>query len=157
MNEQSQLRNVFIKLAIICLCATLYCLGGAEFGWGKWLRRFAMPIVLAGGMYWFSRDWRSLLVAPLVGIGTSLGYGADETWLKIIKRTYCGLVLGAGSAACDWLNRRFLIAAFHSGLVTISMIILGVFNPLPDARTEEFVIGFLICFLPMMAAKRKEG
>ena len=156
MNEKSQTRDVLIKVLIIVICATLYCIGGAELGPGKWLRRFAMPIVMAGGMFWFSRDWKSLLTAPLVGIGASMGYGGTyEEWLKIIKRLYCGLALGIGSSFCDLLNKRFLMTGFQTILVMASMVVLGVYNPLPNARVEEFCIGALIVFLPIMSARRK--
>lgn len=155
MNEKSQFKDVLIKAGIVILCATLYCLGGAEFGWGKWLRRIAMPIILAGGMFWFSRDWKVLFLGPLVGLGTSLGYGADETWLKIIKRGYCGLILGAGASIGDWLNKRFIIATLQTVSIVAGMVVLGVWNVLPDARTEEFVIGLLIA-LPLFSARRNK-
>lgn len=155
IDEKSQFRDVIIKAILVLICATLYCLGGAEFGWGKWLRRIMMPLVLGGGMFWFSRDWRCLISMPLVGIGTSLGYGADDHFLKVLKRFYCGFVLGAGSSAGDWLNKRFLIAILQTVAVTGSMILLGVYNPLPDARVEEFVIGGLICFFPLMSARKR--
>ena len=154
MNEKKQFRDVLIKIVIICVCAALYSWGGAEFG-HKTLRRFLMPLVMASGMYYFSRDWKCLFVAPLVGIGTSLGYGSDNIAIKILKRFYCGLVLGLGSSSFDWFNKRFIIAIFQTALVTISMIILGVWNILPDSRTEEFVIGFLIAFLPIMSSRQR--
>lgn len=155
MNEKNQFRDAMIKLAIICVCAILYCLGGAEFGWGKWLRRFLMPFIMVGGMFWFSRDWRSLISFPLLCIGLSLGYGADETWLKIIKRGYCGLLLGVGSSIGDWLNKRFLISISQTVLVTTAMILLGAFNPLPNARLEELAIGLSISALPIINARPK--
>jgi hypothetical protein len=156
MSEKKQFRDVLIKVGLCVLLGAMYSIGGMEEGPGKWVRRFLMPFVMAGGMCWFSRDWRSLLVAPLVGIGASLGYGGtDETWLKVIKRGYCGLFLGAGSAIVDWTNKRFLMAAFQTVLVTSAMICLGVWSILPDARTEEFVIGFLIVFMPIMSARRR--
>ena len=158
MSEKGAVKDLYIKFAICIVFSSLYMLGGwGEFFEGqKWLRRILAPLVLAGGLFYFSRDWKSLLTAPLVGLGASLGYGGtNETWLKIIKRGYCGLILGAGSVAGEWLNKKFLIAIFQTVLVTVSMILLGVYNPLSDARVEEFAIGFLICFLPMMATKRK--
>lgn len=155
MNEKSQFRDIIIKIVIICLCAALYCLGGAEFGWGKWLRRILMPLIMAGGMFFFSRDWRNLISAPLVGIGCSLGYGHDEFIWKVIKRFYCGFVIGTGSSIGDLLNKRFIIVSLQISLVTIGMIILGVFNPLPNARTEEFAIGFLTAFIPIMSARKR--
>jgi ABC-type uncharacterized transport system fused permease/ATPase subunit len=115
-----------------------------------------MTFIMAGGMYWFSRDWRSLLTFPALILGTSLGYGGtDETWLKIIKRGYCGLLLGSGSAISDFLNKRFLVAFLQTAIITIIMIVIGVWSVLPNARTEEFAIGFLISFLPIMSARRR--
>lgn len=155
MNEKSAFCDVLIKSGLILLCATLYCLGGAEFGPGKWLRRFVMPLVMSGSIFWFSRDWRVILTLPMTILGTSLGYGADETWLKIIKRAYCGFTLGVGSSMTDILNKRFLVATLQTVIVTGSMVVLGAFNVLPDARTEEFAIGFLIAFLPILSAGRR--
>ena len=152
MNEKSQFRDVLIKAGIVLLFATLYCLGGAEFGPGKWVRRYVATTILIGGSFYFSRDWRSLVGLPFLILGTSFGYGADNTIIKIIKRFYCGILLGAGSAASDWLNKRYIIAAFLTILTTGGMIVLGVTNCLPDARTEEFVIGLLIA-LPIFSAR----
>ncbi len=154
MSEKSAFKDTLIKLAIICVCGILYAVGGMEEGPGKWVRRVAMPLFMAGGMFWFSRDWKSLVVAPMVGIGASCGYGADAIWFKIIKRAYCGLILGGGSAAGDFLNKRFLIAISQTVLVTIGMVLLGVYQVLPDARSEELAIGCLIAFLPVMSARR---
>jgi hypothetical protein len=156
MNEKQQFRDVLIKVALVVLCATLYCLGGADFGPGKWVRRFGMPLVLSGSIFWFSRDWRAIITLPMTILGTSLGYGADETFLKIVKRLYCGVALGVGSSMADLLNKRFLIAVFQAITVTATMIVLGVWNVLPNARIEEFCIGFVICLFPIMSARRKE-
>lgn len=157
MSERSVVKDVFIKLAIAVVFSTLWMLGGwGEFLEGaKWLRRFVAPCVLGGGLYYFSRDWRSLVTAPILMIGASLGYGADETWLKVLKRGYCGVVLGVGSTAAGWLNKRFVYSVFQTILVTACMIYLGAFNPLSDARAEEFSIGMLISFLPLMAIRRR--
>lgn len=154
MNEKSQFRDVLIKFIIIGIFAGLYCLGGAEFGPGKWIRRYVATSILVGGCYWFSRDWRSLFGLPLLILGTSLGYGADETFLKIIKRAYCGLILGLGATATDWFNKRFIWAAIQTLAITGGMIYLGVWNPLGNARAEEFLIGILIA-LPLFSARRK--
>lgn len=154
MNEKKQFKEVLIKLVIISVCAVCYCLGGAEFGPGKWIRRIAMPLIMGGSMYWYTRDWRSLITIPGLAIGTSLGYGADTEFLKILKRTYCGLFLGVASASEDLLNKRFVVSLMQVVFVTAGMILLGVYNIMPDARTEEFCIGFLIAFFPIMSARR---
>lgn len=154
MNEKSQFRDVLIKFAIVFIFASLYCLGGAEFGPGKWVRRYVATSILIGGCFWFSRDWRSLVGLPLLILGTSLGYGSDFILWKIIKRFYCGFILGVGASSADWLNKRFLIASVQTIVIVGGMVVLGVWNVLPDARTEEFVIGILIA-LPIFSARRR--
>lgn len=154
MNEKSQFRDVLIKCAIVFIFAGLYCLGGAEFGPGKWVRRYVATSMLVGGCYWFSRDWRSLVGFPLLILGTSLGYGSDLLIWKIIKRLYCGLALGIGMTSADLLNKRFIISGFMIALIVGGMTALGVTSALPNARTEEFVIGLLIA-LPIFSARRR--
>jgi hypothetical protein len=156
MSEKTAVKDVFIKLGICIAFASLYMLAGwGEFLEGaKWLRRFVAPLVLAGGLFYITRDWKHLVSMPLVGLGASLGYGADETWLKILKRSYCGLLMGAGSVAGFWFNKKIAFSIFQIVLVAGCMAYLGAFNPLSDARAEEFAIGFLIAFLPLMAARR---
>lgn len=152
--EQKQFRDVLIKVLIVVVFAILYCLGGAEFGPGKWVRRYVATSILIGGGYWFSRDWRTLVGLPFLILGTSLGYGSDNLIWKIIKRLYCGIVIGAGATAGDWLNKRFIIAAFLTLFTVLGMIVLGAYNVLPDARTEEFLIGTIIS-LPIFSARRR--
>lgn len=157
MSERQAFKDIWIRLAICIVFATLWCLGGwGEFlGGAKWLRRFVAPLELSVGLFYFSRDWKSFITAPLLMIGGSLGYGGDDTLTKVIKRAYCGLILGIGSTAISWSNKRFVFTAFQTILVVMIMIYLGVYNPLADARAEEFSIGLLISFLPVMAVRRK--
>jgi len=154
MNEKKAFRDVLIKAGIVLLFATLYSLGGAEFGPGKWLRRYVATSLLAGGLFWYSKDWRSIVGLPLLILGTSLGYGADNTFLKVIKRTYCGVILALGATSGDWLNKRFIIAGLFISFIVAGMVVLGVWNGLPDARTEEFVIGLLIA-LPIFSTRKR--
>lgn len=157
MSEKSAVRDVFIKIAIVLVFATLYMLGGwGEFLDGaKWLRRFVAPCVLSGGIFYFTRNWKALLIAPIVGLGASLGYGADNLWAKILKRGYCGIVMGIGTVADCIIDKKFVFSVFQTLFITVAMIYLGVANPLSDARAEEFCIGLLIAILPVMAARRK--
>lgn len=152
-DEQKQLRDVVIKCLIVLCFSFLYSLSGSDFGF-KWERRYVATAILVLGNFGFSRDWRSLIGFPLLVIGTSLGYGADHTWLKIIKRTYCGLILAFGSTSSDWLNKRYLIAIWICLVIVSGSIIMGVWNLLPDARTEEFFLGLLIA-LPIFSARRR--
>lgn len=157
MSEHRAVRDLYIKLAIVIVCASLYMIGGwGDFlGGAKWLRRFIAPCIFSGGLFYFSRDWKVLVSAPLLMIGSSLGYGADSTFMSVIKRAYCGLVLGIGSSASGWMNKRFIFSISQTFLVTAGMIYLGVANPLSDARVEEFTIAMLIYLIPMMAIRRK--
>lgn len=153
--EQKNFRDVLIKLLFVIAFAVLYSLGGADFGPGKWIRRFVAPFVLVTGMTIYSRDWKTIFQFPLMIGPLCLGYGSDVLWIKILKRALYGLLNGAASSFNDLINKRFLIAIFQSVLVLSSVTILGVWNPLPNARVEEFVIAFLIAFFPIMSSRVK--
>lgn len=83
--------KVFGKLLWVCIFALLYGLGGIEF---KFIRRFIAPVWLGGGMYLFSKDWRTLLQVPLLMGSLSLGYGAELFWIKVAKRAIYGFING---------------------------------------------------------------
>lgn len=157
MSENRQYKDILIKVGICIVFALLYSLAGNGdfFGGLKWLRRIVAPLVLAGGVFYYSKDWKSLLIAPLLGIGFSCGYGHEQTVFKIIKRSYCGLIIGFGSSFRYLLNKQFLFSAFQTLIVTAFMIYLGVYNPL-EARAEEFCLGFVVAFLPLMSARTYE-
>lgn len=157
MSESRAVKDLYIKLAIVIVCASLYMLGGwGEFLDGaKWLRRFIAPSVFSLGLFYFSRDWKCFISLPFLMIGSSLGYGADDNFIKVIKRGYCGALLGIGSSASGWMNKRFLFSIFQSLIVISGMIYLGLCNPLSDARAEEFAIGMLTYLIPMLAIRRK--
>lgn len=144
-----------IKFGIVFVLATLYSLGGMEDGGGKWLRRYLYPIILSGGMFYFSRDWKCFLSLPLMFGSLSLGYGADTDFLKIIKRGIYGLANATSTGLNFLLSKRWLLLGIQFVLVVGTCITLGVWNPLPDARTEEFCLGALISFFPIMGAKKK--
>ena len=157
MSEKNQFRDSLIKLALVGVFAILYSMGGsADYGGMKWLRRFLAPAIMVGGMFWFSKDWRCLPQLPLMFASLSLGYGSDiEIW-KIIKRGIFGLANGISSSGENLLNKRWLLAGFQTVLLVGAYICFGVFNPFPDARVEELVLGFLIAFIPIMSSRKKE-
>ena len=150
MNEKKVLRDAVIKLLIVVVFATLYSWGGMEF---KWLRRFLAPTILTAGMFYFTMDWKSLVGLPLMFGSLSLGYGADETWIKIIKRWLFGLANGSTTSTYNILYKRWLLVFTQIALCTSLIIILGVWNPL-IARAEELTIGVFISILPLMSARR---
>lgn len=127
-DKQLQLR-LTVAVLTCAICACLYSWGGVEF---KWLRRFVMPFVFFASAFYLTRDWRTLITAPLAVLGLCLGYGADEFWLKVLKRAYCGALVGAGLAQ----GLTFALAA-----AAVS-VVLGVFNPFP-ARIEEMLLGLI--------------
>lgn len=162
MSEKKQFIETFIRLAVVIVFATLYCLGGwGEFlGGAKWLRRFVAPCVLGAGLFYFSRDWKSLLQVPLMFVTLSLGYGSDIEWIKILKRGIYGIANAVSSGAyiiySSFRNSHIWVAfSAHSLFVITGSILFGVYNPLADARVEEFTIGFLIALIPMMTVRRK--
>lgn len=140
--ESTSLR-VFLKSCMVILCAALYALGGLT-GYPLWLRRFLMPSVLTLSMYYWSRDPKVFLNLPFMFGSLSLGYGADFTWLKILRRLSFGAANGLSFNIRNLLNKNWLWSGFHACLVIGGCVVLGVFNPLPNARTEEFVIGLLM-------------
>jgi len=143
MSEKQTQWKVFQKCLILFAFTALYSLGGLE-GFGKELRRFAAPTVLCGGMYWYSRDWKIILQLPFMFGSLSLGYGADLTFAKIIRRLLFGAANGLSFNISNLWNKRFLWSAFHIGVVIASYIVLGVWNPLPSARAEEFVLALIL-------------
>jgi hypothetical protein len=154
-DEKKEIKVLFLRIAIVVAFALLYMWGGYEFGPGKWVRRFLAPAVLACGCFGLSLDWRYLLMYPLVMVGACLGYGGtDLTWLKIVKRGYCGLMFGAGVSLPEWLRKRWIMASVGLLSCVSAFILFGVWNPFPGARVEEFVLGCVIAFIPAMSARR---
>jgi hypothetical protein len=125
-DKRLQLR-LTIAVLTCAICACLYSWSGVEC---KWFRRFAMPAVYFAVAFGLTRNWKVLLGAPLSVLGLCLGYGADALWLKVIKRAYCGVLIGAGLS-------QSLVFAF---VAMTASVILGVFNPFP-ARVEEMLLG----------------
>lgn len=148
MKEGVQLRKSLIKLLIAGIFAVLYSLGGMEH---KWLRRFLAPFILCGGTFYFSKDWRSLISFPVMCLSLSLGYGADETITKIIKRGVFGLANGISTSLLNIIRKKYAWALFQVILLVSAYIIFGVWG-LVDARTEELFLGFLVAFLFIMSA-----
>lgn len=150
--ERKKQLEVFLRFLVVLICAGLYAWGGIEH---KWLRRFLAPGVATLGMFLFSLDWRNLLCFPVWVGGLSLGYGASEIWLKVVKRAVFGLSAGLGGSMGNLINRQVLLSVLQIALCIILYIVLGVWNPLPDARTEEFMLGIMVFMIPIMSAKRR--
>ena len=127
-DKRFQLR-LSIAVLTVAVCSILYSWGGCE---AKWLRRFVMPIVFFASAFWLTKNWRVFIQAPFAMLGLSLGYGADNVWMKVLKRWYCGLICGFA----------FSMNVIYVAVATLVSIVLGVFNPFP-ARVEEMLLGFV--------------
>lgn len=146
-----------IKLLLIAVCAMLYAWGGIEH---KELRRFVAPGLVMAGAFYFTRDWRSLVMGPLFILASCLGYGADETWIKVLKRSYVGLafVLAASSyhiwRIVQFKEKKRWIPVGFSFLILPCYVILGVYNPV-QARIEETALGLADYAAALMFLSRR--
>ena len=92
---------------------------------------------------------------PLTRLGAStLPYGASDLGTKWLLRGLFGIANGAASSMANLLNKRFLLSGFSFVLVIATSIVFGVYNPL-QSMPEQFVIGFLIAFIPAMSVRIK--
>lgn len=144
--------ETLIKVLIIGVCAGLYAWGGMEM---KWLRRFLMPSVAVGCMLVYTRDWRCLIQLPFWMGALSLGYGADDTGLKILRRGLAGVSSGIASSGKLIIDRSWLLVGFQIGLLVLAYIVFGVWNPFPSARAEETILGIFQTAIPIFGAKRR--
>lgn len=143
-----QIREI-LKIICVIIFAVLYALGGIEF---KVLRRFIAPIWLSISIFSFSGDWKAFIQAPLLMITLSLGYGAENFFVKLAKRGLYGLANGITSV----IYRRWKLFIIHVLLCISLSVAFGVFNPFGSARAEELAIGFIIGWLPIYMVKDRE-
>lgn len=154
--RKDQLLNL-LRIAFVIGFAYLYSEGGMH---DKWLRRYVAPLELSLGLFLFSRDWRVFLQVPFLMASLCLGYGADQQWLKILKRMLFGFASGASSSGyIIYLSIKnshlWILASFQTLLVLSSCVIFGAFNQLSSARSEEFTIGLIIALIPMMTVRKR--
>jgi len=137
----------------LVLSSFFYSWGGRA---GKWKRRFLASFVLAAtvNVACVLRDiWSPWMIAvwPLLSLAYSLGYGAEDTWYKIVRRSiYASAVLMSGLLMAVLIGGNawwvFIPHVVCGGLT----VYLGIKNPLP-AAVEEFMISmslglFLIAY-----------
>lgn len=151
-NEEKKIQlQVIVKGLIVLLLASLYAWGGMEY---KWLRRFVAPAIFWIGSAIYTKDWKLLFFMPLMFASLSLGYGGDVLNEKIIRRGVFALANGTSSSAYNIKVRNYLLVGVQIVLLVGLYIALGVWNPLPSARAEEFALGFMIFFIPTLSLKR---
>lgn len=148
MSENKAFRNSLIKLGLVCICAILYAVGGMGF---LAARRFIAPTVCVGSMFYFSKNWRSLIQLPFMMFSNAIGYGADLIWVKIFKRGLFGLVNGVTSSGYNILIKKWTLVILQILLLTGVCITLGVWNQIGTARAEEMIIGLFMYGIPIFS------
>ena len=145
MNEWTLQNLALLKLLTACAFAYLYGVGGM---WRKWVRRYIASLLLMSVSAYFG-SWMGLLWASLVCASTHIGYGADTTGKKILKRAGVGLAMGISALPLAISSQMFGLYLAHWVLVLGANIYFGVVNPFKSARDEESVIGFCDVVLPL--------
>jgi len=153
--EEKRLQwQVVLKLLIAITCASLYAFGGISNR--LLLRRILAPAIAAVSCFAFSKNWKYLIMFPLLWLSSSIGYGASETWLKIIKRSYVALAFSLSCNLVNIFSKLWAMVVFHTIIISAGFIALGVFNPL-SARAEETLLGCLIYIPLLLSTKPKEN
>ena len=153
MTEKQQMVDVTVKTLFVVLLAFLYQYGGFEM---KWLRRYLAPFIwcVAGAVY--TKSWKTLPQMVFMFASLSIGYGGDLLWTKIGKRALYGMANGISSSGNNLFNSKWLLVATQIILLIGLYIVMGVWNPLPNARIEEFFLGFMIFFIPTISLERRK-
>ena len=141
------------------IASVLYMLGGTEGFAGKWLRRFLGSAILAGAanlaaVVMGSWQWPYLLFFVCLAAGFSLGYGADTTAQKILKRTIYALGVLSTCIIGLWVTGFTMGGFVIAGLATVvglGSIVLGVINPITSAAEQYIVCQLLTIFVPFWA------
>lgn len=142
-----------LKLLWVAGFAVLYGIGGM---WMKWVRRYAGPTWITGGILLFSlwagtfRPW--FMAYPLLLMGAlHMGYGVkdNDTGHKIIRRALAGLAVGVSAAPLLFTAFNWGLFAVHVGLCLLASILFGVFGLFGNARSEETAIGLFAVLIPM--------
>jgi hypothetical protein len=142
MNEYTTVWQSFAALIGLSVACLLYSLGGRS---KKWIRRICGACVLSmtvNGLLFWRGMWNPwfLLILPSLVTGFSLGYGADQFWFKVIRRTVYAIgVLASGLIMAVILGgNAWWMFVPHVG-VGLWSIWLGVKNPI-DAPAEEALV-----------------
>lgn len=155
--EQKQLICFLLRMLVLLVFASLYAIGGSEDFWGgeKWIRRFLAPAVLCGFGLVVSKDWLYLLSYFVTFGALTLPYGADDTWTKVLLRLMCGLAVSAAINFPLLVRKNYPIVILGFVCGVIGSVLLGVWNPTPDAMIEQGSIAFLFGFAMVIGVNRK--
>lgn len=153
---------------VVGICATIayafaYMWGGRQtapiFRPRIW-RRFIAPIVLTVPLIIASLLYRTFVpwnLIVILSIGTYIGAmfiqkygGTDKLWLKIVERSYSGLIVGGAALPIAISTGSWKLFIAQVILAISAHLALGITNPL-EASKEEFSISLLtVLLVPMM-------
>ena len=146
MNEKKQQLKEILKLIPVIIFAICYALGGIEH---KWIRRFLGPALFAITSYIINRDKKVFYQMPLLMGALCIGYGATQTFLKVLKRFIAGF--SAGLTSIVYGKWKLFIA--NMILCIFASVYFGVVNPFNSARAEELIIGLFYGLLSVYMQK----
>ena len=151
MTETVQLILASLSWYVVATFAVLYSVGGRA-GTPKWIRRIVGGLLIAGATLTiaaYSGNFRAWMLIALVTlpVSLSLGYGADTTVKKILRRGLFGLAVSSNALIFAIPLGMVSVAVFQIILGTTASIFFGVRNPFNNASKEEAVIGGLCVIL----------
>lgn len=151
MTEQTLQIIASLKILLVGVFSVLYAYGGMS---GKWKRRIIGSAVYTAGIMGFSLwtgsfHWSYVLCALLLYGSLSIGYGAELTREKIIKRGRYGLACSISTIPIFIVNSAWTLLALHILICVSTSVIAGVWNQTSSARAEETLVGASIALVPM--------
>jgi len=151
MSELTLQFLAFFKVICIAVFGLLYGFGGMV---KKSIRRVGGPVWIAISILIISSIQKTIslwyFLYPLLLAGAlCIGYGAEKKSEKIKKRALYGLALGFSAIPVAIVTSKWLLFGFHLALCIGASVLLGVYNPLRNARDEETLIGALSVIIPV--------
>lgn len=151
MTETAQTWLAAAAWYAVATFAMLYSIGGRA-GTPKWIRRIAGGLLIAGATLALSVAYATYSAWMLLALVTlpaalSMGYGADTTAKKILRRGLFGLAVSANALIFAIPLGMVGVAVFQIILGVSASIYFGVANPFNNAPKEEAVIGGLCVIL----------
>ena len=151
MSELTLQFLAFFKVICVAVFGLFYGLGGMI---EKKVRRIGGPIWIAISISIIGCIQKTIslwyfLYPILLMASLCIGYGAEERKEKIKKRALYGLALGISALPIAIVTSKWILFNFHLILCLGASILLGVYNPLRNARDEETLIATLSVIIPI--------